>query len=51
MSTEPGAGHGDAHINSSIQAAAEKGLKIFIIDVLGVDVIDKRNIRAQYLNL
>jgi hypothetical protein len=38
---------GDAHINGAIQAAADKGLKIFIIDFLGVDVIDKRNTRAS----
>jgi len=42
-----GYGFGDAHINSIIQAAANKGLKVFIIDPLGVDVIDKRNTRAQ----
>jgi hypothetical protein len=38
---------GDPHINGAIQAAATQGLRIFIIDTLGVDVIDKRNIRAQ----
>ena len=38
---------GDAHINSVIRAAADKGLKIFIIDVLGVDVIDKRDTRTE----
>lgn len=38
---------GDPHINDAIQTAANKGLKIFIIDYLGVDVIDKRNIRTQ----
>jgi hypothetical protein len=38
---------GDPHINNAIQAAANKGLRLFIIDALGVDVIDKRNIRAQ----
>ena len=38
---------GDPHINSAIQTAAAKGLRIFIIDILGVDVIDKRNTRAQ----
>jgi hypothetical protein len=42
-----GYGFGDAHINGAIQAAATKGLRIFIIDTLGVDVIDKRNTRAQ----
>jgi hypothetical protein len=38
---------GDSHINSVIQTAATDGLKIFIIDTLGVDVIDKRDTRAQ----
>ncbi len=38
---------GDPHINDTIQTAATNGLKIFIIDTLGVDVIDKRNARAQ----
>jgi hypothetical protein len=38
---------GDPHINNTIQAAANKGLRLFIIDALGVDVIDKRNVRAQ----
>jgi hypothetical protein len=38
---------GDSHINGAIQTAATKGLRIFIIDTLGVDVIDKRNTRAQ----
>src|SRR5882724_2154128 len=38
---------GDSHVNDAIQTAATKGTKIFIIDILGVDVIDKRNIRAQ----
>ncbi len=38
---------GDAHINSVLQAAADNGLKMFIIDILGVDVIDKRNARTQ----
>jgi SIR2-like domain len=38
---------GDAHINGAIQTAATKGLRIFIVDTLGVDVIDKRNTRAQ----
>jgi hypothetical protein len=38
---------GDPHINDAIQIAATKGMKIFIMDTLGVDVIDKRNIRAQ----
>jgi SIR2-like domain len=36
-----GYGFGDAHINSAIQTAADKGLKMFIIDTLGVDVIDE----------
>jgi SIR2-like domain len=38
---------GDQHINEVIQTAATKGAKIFIIDTLGVDVIDKRDARAQ----
>jgi hypothetical protein len=38
---------GDPHINEIIQIAASKGLKIFIVDTLGVDVIDRRNARAQ----
>jgi hypothetical protein len=42
-----GYGFGDSHINGAIQTAATKGLRIFIIDTLGVDVIDKRNTRAQ----
>jgi hypothetical protein len=42
-----GYGFGDSHINDAIQTAATKGLRIFIIDTLGVDVIDKRNTRAQ----
>jgi hypothetical protein len=42
-----GYGFGDPHINSTIQTAAATGLRIFIVDTLGVDVIDKRNSRAQ----
>ena len=42
-----GYGFGDPHINSAIQTAATKGLRIFIVDALGVDVIDKRDTRAQ----
>lgn len=38
---------GDPHINGAIQTAATKGLRIFIVDTLGVDVIDKRNTRTQ----
>ena len=38
---------GDRPINGAIQTAATKGLRIFIVDTLGVDVIDKRNTRAQ----
>ncbi len=38
---------GDPHINGAIQTAATKGLRIFIIDTLGVEVIDKRSRRAQ----
>jgi hypothetical protein len=36
---------GDPHINDVIQTAATKGMRIFIVDTLGVDVIDKRRIR------
>lgn len=42
-----GYGFGDPHINSAIENAANDGLRIFIVDTLGVDVIDKRNARAQ----
>jgi hypothetical protein len=42
-----GYGFGDLHINSAIQTAATRGLRIFIVDTLGVDVIDKRDARAQ----
>jgi SIR2-like domain len=42
-----GYGFGDSHINSALQTAAAKGLRIFLVDTLGVDVIDKRNNRAQ----
>jgi hypothetical protein len=42
-----GYGFGDPHINGAIQTAAIKGLRIFIVDTVGVDVIDKRNTRAQ----
>jgi hypothetical protein len=38
---------GDPHINDAIQTAAVMGLRIFIIDTLGTDVIDKRNTRTQ----
>jgi hypothetical protein len=38
---------GDPHINGIIQSAAASGLRIFIVDTLGVDVIDKRNTLAQ----
>ena len=37
----------DPHINGVIQTAAAKGLRIFVIDTSGVDVIDKRNRHAQ----
>jgi hypothetical protein len=42
-----GYGFGDPHINGAIQTGANKGLRILIVDTLGVDVIDKRNARAQ----
>jgi hypothetical protein len=32
----------DAHINSAIGEGVEHGLKVFIIDPCGVDVLDKR---------
>jgi SIR2-like domain len=35
---------GDAHINTAIEEGVEKGLKLFIIDPNGVDVLDKRPI-------
>ena len=38
---------GDPHINDAIQVGAGKGLRIFIVDTLGVDVIDKRNALAE----
>ena len=38
---------GDLHINSVIEFAAGNGLKLFVIDPYGVDVIDKRDTRAQ----
>jgi hypothetical protein len=38
---------GDPHINCAIQTAAAKGLRMFIVDTLGVDVIDKHNTLAQ----
>ena len=34
---------GDAHINETIKVTAQNGLKIFIVDTLGVDVADKRS--------
>lgn len=37
---------GDPHINDAIQTAAIRGMKIFIVDTVGVDVIDKRNTQA-----
>jgi hypothetical protein len=37
----------DPHINNAIQSGAEKGMKVFVIDPLGVDVIDKREARTQ----
>jgi hypothetical protein len=33
---------GDKHINDAISAAVDRGMKLFIIDPAGVDVIDKR---------
>ena len=32
----------DKHINDAISAGVDRGLKLFIIDPAGVDVIDKR---------
>jgi thiamine pyrophosphate-dependent acetolactate synthase large subunit-like protein len=40
---------GDLHINEAIKNAANKGAKIFIVDISGVDVFDKRNPRTQIL--
>jgi hypothetical protein len=37
----------DPHINAIIETAINTGLKLFIIDPLGVNVIDKRNPQAQ----
>ena len=37
---------GDSHINDVIMNAAKRGMKTFIIDPIGVDVIDKRSTRA-----
>lgn len=37
----------DEHINNAIITAVINGLKLFIIDPLGVDVLDKRSSRAQ----
>jgi hypothetical protein len=38
---------GDPHINSVIMKAVNHGLKLFIVDLSGADVIDKRNNRGQ----
>jgi SIR2-like domain len=38
---------GDTHINDAIKAAAAKGLRLFIIDTQGVDVLEKRSIQEQ----
>jgi SIR2-like domain len=38
---------GDPHINEAIRMGAAKGLRLFIVDPLGVDVIDKRSPQAQ----
>jgi hypothetical protein len=38
---------GDDHINNVIKSAASKGMKAFIIDPLGLEIIDKRSPRAQ----
>ena len=37
----------DDHINKHLYAAAAAGTKMFIVDPLGIDVIDKRDARAQ----
>ena len=39
----------DAHINEFIVEGVDHDLKLFIIDPLGVDVIDKRNRRASII--
>jgi SIR2-like domain len=36
---------GDRHINDAIGEGVERGLKLFLIDPLGVDVLDKRDPR------
>lgn len=38
-----GYGFRDEHINQTIEAACKRGLKLFIIDYLGLDVIDTRS--------
>jgi hypothetical protein len=40
-----GYGFGDRHINDAIGEGVERGLKLFLIDPLGVDVLDKRDPR------
>ena len=39
----------DAHINKAIGDGIDKGLKLFIIDPCGVDVLDKGLIRDEYM--
>jgi hypothetical protein len=38
---------GDPHINGVLQASSLKGMRMFIVDPNGVDVIDKRSAKAQ----
>jgi hypothetical protein len=37
----------DQHINKHLYAAAAAGTKMFVVDPLGIDVLDKRDRRAQ----
>jgi SIR2-like domain len=51
-----GCSFSDAHINTVIGDGVDKGLKLFIIDPLGVDVLDKRQkepvgrVRDEYMD-
>ena len=44
-----GYGFRDDHINNVIEDAARSGMQIFIVDPRGVDVVDKRDSRAQII--
>jgi hypothetical protein len=43
-----GYGFGDTHVNQHIRAGAEAGMKLFIIDPDGVDVVNSSAIRGIY---